>query len=564
MPQASSSDLMYRLLVQGVKDYAIYLLDGDGRVMNWNAGAERAKGYKAAEIVGCNYASFFTEGDRAKGLPARNLATARRTGHFSGEGWRIRKNGERFWASVAIDAVHDEAGEFVGFAKITRDLSEQRDAERRLVHVANHDPLTGLANRAFFNRTLEDQLPQIFYGASMAVHYIDLDRFKPVNDTFGHGAGDDLLEQVARRIEALVEPGDVIARLGGDEFALMQLSAGTRDAAANMASRIVAELGRPFRVGKSRVSVGATIGIAMVPESGHSANEALRNADLALYEAKQQGRGRFCFYDEEIGQRALAKRVLELRLRHAVATESFALHYQPIVDGGSERIVAFEALLRWKDQGGDFVSPNEFIPFAENLGLMSEIGAWVLRAACRDAAGWPEHIAVSVNISATQLRDRAFVETVSHALLQSGLAASRLELELTETAILSDIESAAEILGQLRRMGVMIALDDFGTGFSSLSLVERLPLTRLKIDQSFVQQMDGSKRSAAVIRAVTSLCKGFGLATTAEGVETSEQRALLVNEGCEGLQGYFFGRPMPGGAVMDLLGMEIGEMRAAG
>ncbi len=563
MSDPKSTDLMYRLLVQGVTDYAIYLLDEDGRILNWNTGAERAKGYKAEEIVGQNYEVFFTEGDRAKGLPARNLRTARAKGHFTAEGWRLRRDGSRFWASVMIDPVYDEAGTFIGFAKITRDLSEQRDADRRLLYVANHDPLTGLANRAFFNKSLEDQMPQVAYGASLAVHYVDLDRFKPVNDTFGHSAGDELLEHVARRLEAEVGANDVVARLGGDEFAVLQVSASDDEEAGETAKKIIAALSRPFVINNSTVVIGASIGIAMAPRDGYDAIQLLQNADLALYEAKQQGRGRFSFFNKDLVEQATNRHVMELKLRHAVGTNGFTVYYQPIVEATSGQPVAFEALLRWKDQSDNFISPADFVPAAEKLGLMPEIGAWVLHTACREAASWPGEIAVSVNVSATQLRSTSFIQTVCSALFRSGLAAHRLELELTETAILSDVQSAAEILQELRSMGVKIALDDFGTGFSSLSLVNQLPLNRLKIDQSFVRQLNGSEQANAVVRAVTSLCKGFGLSTTAEGVETVEQKLILIQEGCQHLQGYLFGRPQPQAVIPQTAAQDEGGKQAA-
>ncbi|WP_102959212.1 putative bifunctional diguanylate cyclase/phosphodiesterase [Mangrovicella endophytica] len=546
MPEAQSSDLMYRLLVQGVRDYAIYLLDPVGVILNWNEGAARAKGYLAEEVVGRNFEIFYSDADRRAGVPHKNLKIALADGHLTTEGWRYRKNGTAFWASVMLDPVRDEHGALVGFAKITRDLTEQRDAEHRLLHLANHDPLTGLPNRAAFAAELEEALPQLWYGATGALHYIDLDRFKPVNDFYGHAIGDLLLQQVAGRLRKLVGPGDFVARLGGDEFAVLQMGSVGEDSVNRMADSIIDSLSEPFGIGDVSAVIGASVGIARAPVDGTTTADLLRNADLALYDAKERGRGCHSRYDSILNERAVSRRILELKLRQAILSKEFQLHYQPVASAQSGEIVAYEALLRWADPAsGKMISPGEFIPMAEDLDLMVEIGAWVLREACRQAKSWPNEATVAVNVSATQLRDTNFVGTVREALASSGLPADRLELEITETAVLDSIELASKTLKQLRSIGVLIALDDFGTGFSSLSLVQNLPLTRIKIDQSFVRAIDDTRRSVAVIRAVVSLCKGFDLATTAEGVETEEQRRVLVEHGCQDLQGYLIGRPQP-------------------
>ncbi|WP_312793754.1 putative bifunctional diguanylate cyclase/phosphodiesterase [Tianweitania sp.] len=537
-----SEDAMYRHLVAGVKDYAIYLLDADGTILNWNEGAQRLKGSAASEIIGKNFELFYTSDDRQRGASARNLRQARSQHHISDEGWRVRKDGSRFWAHVTIDAVYDEAGAFIGFAKITRDMSERRNAERKLLHIASHDGLTRLANRGHFQECLSEELPRVAYGARLAVHYIDLDRFKHVNDTLGHDAGDQLLKQVSLRLKSLAGPVDIVARLGGDEFAVLQ-NLGSHEEPGRLGAAIVEALDTPFDLGGTPFKISASVGIASSPEHGFSATEILQNADLALYEAKRSGRNRCLVFSHEISALATDRRIKELRLQHAVASESFELHYQPVVSASSGAVVGFEALLRWPEDGEERLFPDEFIPMAERLGLMPHIGTWVLKTACKEAASWTSDAVISVNVSATQLHAGSFVATVKDALELSGLPAQRLELELTETAVLYDIEAAAKLLLELHDLGVMIALDDFGTGFSSLSLVNRLPLDRLKIDKSFVHGMTGSERSLAVIRAVTALCKGYGLRTTAEGVETEQQQQLLVMEGCEELQGFLFGRP---------------------
>jgi len=454
----------------------------------------------------------------------------------------VRKDGSQFWAHVTIDPVHDETGQFIGFAKITRDMTERREAERTLAYIASHDGLTGLANRTHFQERLDSELPRVAYGARLAVHYLDLDLFKHINDTLGHGAGDELLKQVSARLLALTAPSDLVARLGGDEFAVLQSLHDEQDPTV-FAQALVDVFKAPFTVDGSTFKIGASVGVAIAPTHGFSASEILQNADLALYEAKKSGRNCWVPFSEQISEWATDRRIKELRLQHAVVNDAFELHYQPVVNAQSGRTVGFEALIRWPREDGERLTPDEFIPMAERLGLMPHVGAWVLRTACKEAASWASQQTISVNVSATQLHAQSFVATVKEALQSSGLSAHRLELELTETAVLFDVEGAAATLRELRELGVLIALDDFGTGFSSLSLVDRLPLQRLKIDKSFVGAMTGSERSLAVIRSVTALCKGYGLRTTAEGVETERQRELLVAEGCQELQGYLFGRP---------------------
>ncbi len=540
-----TSDRMYRLLVQGVTDYAIYLLDADGNVMNWNAGAKQAKGYEAQEIVGRNFDLFYTEIERTRGIPKQNLRMARDSGHFTDEGWRLRKDGTQFWANIVIDAIYDEDGVFVGFAKITRDMTAQRELEHRLAHDAGHDGLTGLSNRTTFFEKLDDELPQIVYGARMAIHYVDLDRFKPVNDSFGHQIGDEVLRVVAKRLRSVAGPKSMVARLGGDEFAVLQFGSPSVENASALAKSIVATLSEPIPVRNAVINIGASVGVAHVPTHGDDAATLVRNADLALYRAKEDGRGCFHIYDESMNAQALSRGVMELKLRQALSACDFELHYQPIVDARSLQTVGYETLLRWRDQTGQQISPAEFVPLAEELGLMPLLGKWVLRTACREAALWDNRLMVAVNVSATQLRDRAFLDVVIQALADSRLPPERLELEITETAVLADPDLAGSILQRLRDIGVSIALDDFGTGFSSLAMVKQLPLTRVKIDRSFVSEIDASCQSRSVIRAVVALCEGYGLTTTAEGVETEEQLAVLQDHGCRDLQGFLFGKAEP-------------------
>lgn len=537
-------DLMYRLLVQGVNDYAIYLLDKDGIVLNWNTGAERAKGYSANEIIGRNYDCFYSPEDRASGVPQRNLELTLQRGHYATQGWRYRKDGTAFWASVALDAIYDD-GVFLGFAKVTRDLTEQRASAKRLEYQALHDTLTDLPNRAALTARLERELPKVIYGSRIALHYIDLDRFKPVNDSFGHHVGDEVLREVARRLMALAGSTNHVSRIGGDEFALLQLGSPSPNCVTAMAGDIIAVLNEAFQFGDNTVNIGASVGVATAPNDGVRLAILLRNADLALYSAKASGRNRACFYASSLGEAMLARRILEENLRGAVEAKDFTLVYQPIVNGATGCRIGFEALLRWVDRTGRQVPPSDFIPIAEELGLMADLGRWVLRAACQEAVSWADGGTIAVNLSATQLSDPNLPDIVGDALTETGLSPERLELEITETAVLGNRDVARGLLQQLREIGVGIALDDFGTGFSSLSLVRELPLTRIKIDRSFVADIDGTMRSVAVIKAVVALAQGYDLALTGEGIETEEQRDTLLAHGCGDLQGYLLGRPAP-------------------
>lgn len=541
--QVPPSDLMYRLLVEGVKDYAIYILDRKGTVLNWNAGAQRAKGYTAEEIVGRNYECFYTSDDRANGLPRLNLDLAYQNGHHSAEGWRVRKDGTTFWARVALDVIHNADGDFLGFAKVTRDLTERMESAALLEHQALHDSLTGLLNRVGIAKRFEACSKQAESGFRVAVHYIDLDHFKPVNDTFGHHVGDEVLREVASRLKSIGGSSGIAGRLGGDEFVILQWGFIDAAAIAAMAKAIVAYLKVPIQIGEKTALIGASVGVSIASEVAPESAILFREADLALYEAKRAGRNGFRFYRPEMHETVLTRNLFEGKLRHAVKAMDFYLVYQPVIDSQTGQPVAFEALLRWTDQTGVPVSPAEFVPIAEELGLMPELGEWVMHTACREAASWPDGLAIAVNVSPTQLKQHGFAGQVTRILAETGLAPERLELEITETAVIGDLVTACQVLTEIRSLGVGVALDDFGTGFSSLSLVHSLPLTRIKIDRSFITDIDKSHRSVAIVEAVTALCRRLNLKATAEGVETKEQSDAIRACGCSQMQGYFYGRP---------------------
>jgi diguanylate cyclase (GGDEF)-like protein/PAS domain S-box-containing protein len=456
------------------------------------------------------------------------------------------KNGR----TVAIRHQPMEGGDYVATHE---DITERRAAEAKIAHMAHHDALTGLPNRLLFKERLQQALAHVGRGQACAVLYLDLDYFKTINDTLGHPLGDGLLGVVAQRLRRSVRQTDTVARLGGDEFAIVQND--VRDSASTraLAERLVNEIGAPYNLDGHHVVIGTCIGIARGPVDGADPDQLMRNADLALYSAKLEGRGRYCFFKTEMAEIMEQRRVLELELRAAIMVNEFEVFYQPLVSLETGRIRGFEALLRWNSPTRGMVSASEFIPLTEEIGLAIDIGEWVVDQACAEAATWPEELSVSVNVSAEQLRSGTLLSVVAAALRRSGLASARLELEITETAVIQDPEAARAVLRQLKDFGVSIALDDFGTGYSSLSYVREFPFDRIKIDRTFVRDLCQRPDSIAIVRAITGLCSSLGIATTAEGVETDEQLAILRAERCNEVQGYLFSRPCPAGDIPELL-----------
>jgi len=452
-------------------------------------------------------------------------------------------------ASIAVSAVFVMlTGALLGRAILARQRSVAR-----IAHMSRYDGLTELLNRASFHAAIRQAGVKSARGTNFAVLCLDLDRFKQVNDTLGHPVGDALLCAVAQRLGELVRETDAVARLGGDEFAVLQVPIASPDNAAYLAQRIVETLRQPYDVAGHRVVIGATVGIALGHAEAHDVDTLLRNADLALYRAKQEGRGIFRFFEQEMDARAQARRQLELDLRGAVEREEFELYYQPLISVQHKRIKQFEALIRWAHPVRGVVSPDEFVGLAEEIGLIVQIGGWVLRTACREAVQWPDTVGVAVNLSATQFVRANVVEQVTMALQDSGLAPNRLELEITETVLLQDTKRTLDTLHALRKLGVRIAMDDFGTGYSSLSYLRSFPFDKLKIDQSFIRDLGVTGESTAIVRAIAGMGQSLGIETTAEGVETEEQMRQLIGDGCTELQGYFFSKPCPARDVPKLL-----------
>jgi diguanylate cyclase (GGDEF)-like protein len=458
-----------------------------------------------------------------------------------------------------------------GWVATFDDVTERRRAEARITHMAHHDALTGLPNRLFFHDRLEQLLRPLRNrpeaGGSpggAAVLWIDLDRFKDVNDTLGHPAGDALLKAVAGRIATATrwrgrqDAGTTIARLGGDEFAVaMPVGDGpaVRADATALAARLVSVLNEPFEIDGHQVVAGASVGIALALEDGDDPDRLLKAADLALYRAKAEGRGTFRFFEPEMDRHAQARRAMETDLRRALAAGEFEVHYQPLLDLRTDRVSGFEALLRWNHPERGRVSPAEFVPAAEEIGLIVPIGDWVLKTACAEAATWPGHLKVAVNLSPAQFKSRKLVSSVAEALSASRLPPDRLELEITETVLLECSEGNADQLHQLRALGARIAMDDFGTGYSSLSYLRSFPFDKIKIDRSFVQDLEGDWEGgcAAIIRAVAGLGASLGVCTTAEGIETAAQLAFVRAEGCTEVQGYHLSPPRPAAEIRGML-----------
>jgi diguanylate cyclase (GGDEF)-like protein len=431
--------------------------------------------------------------------------------------------------------------------------------------LAARDPLTGLTNRRGLHAQLSRQLgPGAAHAPSLAVISLDLDRFKEVNDTLGHAVGDALLVKVAERLRSATRSSDLVVRLGGDEFVVLQSCSDQPGGAEALATRLVDLLGRTYVVLGHTVNIGASIGIARSPDDAAEPNTLLQRADMALYRAKAEGRGTFRFFQDSMDVAMQARRQLEIDLRRAVALRQFDLAYQPQVDLVSRRLLGFEALLRWRNAARGPVSPAEFIPLAEEIGLIVPIGEWVLRTACQQAADWPAPLSIAVNISPVQFRGKRLVGVVSAALAASGLEPSRLELEITEGALLDNSAPVLEALHALRGMGVRISMDDFGTGYSSLSYLRKFPFDKIKIDQSFVRGADTDAEAGAIVRAVAALGSSLGMRTVAEGVETPQQLSRIQGAGCDAVQGYLTGRPMPAADALVLARQVSGILETAG
>ncbi|MBV9118639.1 MAG: EAL domain-containing protein [Acetobacteraceae bacterium] len=542
------SERLFQTVFRNSPDIIMLNTLSDGTLIDVNEAFLQTFGGTRASVIGRTTVDLQlwngTPGGR-EGL----VAALRRTGRVRDMAHSVRTpSGEDIDLSIAAELLQVDGEELI--LSVLRDVTERRRAEARIAHMAHHDPLTGLANRLLFQSRLERAFASEHRFGVLA---LNLDNFKEVNEAFGHAAGDALLKRIADRLRACVRDEDMVARLGGDEFAIIQISRRQPAGAVALAQRIAQRLSQPFALEGREVAIGASVGVAVAPRDGADPAAVLGAAELALRRAKRAARGMWQMFEPSIEGEAQARRRLEAELRRAVAAQEFELAFQPLVDLRARRFAGCEALLRWRHPTRGLVGPAEFVHFAEESGVIVQLGAWVLRHACAEATRWPERLKVAVNISPAQLRFGGLIEKVRAALDLSGLAPERLELEVTESVVIDDSEETVATLRRLKAMGVSLALDDFGTGYSSLGSLVRFPFDRIKIDRSFVSGLGKRADCTAIVRAVAGLCATLGLATTAEGIETAEQLAMLTNEGVPEGQGYLFSRPCPGEEIAEMV-----------
>jgi diguanylate cyclase (GGDEF)-like protein/PAS domain S-box-containing protein len=465
--------------------------------------------------------------------------------------WESKVSGSRLITSKRI-GIRDEAGEPRYIINVVEDVTERRRADEKIAHLAHYDALTDLPNRVLFREQVERELRRTSRGEQFALLYIDIDEFKGINDSLGHHVGDELLKVVAARLKSCIRETDLVARLGGDEFAVIQTNAGSVADVVEFVTRIHETIRQPYQCLGHQLSTDASIGIALAPRDGTDLEQLIKNADLAMYGAKADGRRTHRFFEPAMDASAKARLKMQQDLCQALVDGGFEIHYQPVVDLRHDEVVGCEALLRWRHPERGMISPAEFIPVAEDTGLIVELGEWVLRTACAEAARWPDHVRLAVNVSPVQLKCETLALKIASALAASGLRASRLEIEITEAVLIRDDEAALAILHQLRAIGVRIALDDFGTGYSSLSYLKRFPFDKIKIDRSFVSDIAEIDGSSAIVQAVVNIAAARDMTTTAEGVETLEQKDRLRALGCTEMQGYLFSAAKPGPEVRQL------------
>jgi diguanylate cyclase (GGDEF)-like protein/PAS domain S-box-containing protein len=519
----------------------------DGTLAYISESVARSLGRESADLIDRPFADLVsTESTDGSATSERTLGFYL-SSHVAFQDLIVRaKTKNEVWWSITGRPVHDEIGRFFGFRGFASDLTKMRQSEVELDRLARQDSLTGLANREALRRALDDALVgAVRRKHRCSVFLLDLDRFKAVNDTLGHPAGDTLLRLVSLRLSDEVGDLGQVGRLGGDEFQVVLPSTSSKDELSKLAQNIIDSLSRPYTINGNVVSIGTSVGIVTSDYDDRTSDDLMRDADLALYAAKAAGKGCYRFFAAEMHEAARERQRMESDLRVALEKGQLWVAFQPSVDASSEEVIGFEALVRWDHPEHGPISPATFIPLAEEIRLIDEIGEWVLRTACAEAAKWPQHITVAVNLSPVQFKQHSLPATVRAVLSETGLAAKRLELEITEGVLLNNDEHVHEMIRSLKDIGLKLALDDFGTGYSSLSYLQRVPFDKIKIDQSFVRgASDPESRPAALIRAMVGLASDLHMQTTAEGVETQDELLLVRELGCSLVQGYLFGKPM--------------------
>ena len=526
----------------------VLVTDRHGLIVHVNRAFMAITGYARDEVLG-RQPNLFKSGRHGPVFYREMFAALSSRGEWSGEIWNRRKSGEIYPQWQTIRAVVDDTGEVSQYVAVFSDISAIKDSEHELAHLAHHDPLTGLPNRLLFSDRAEQAVASAqLHKRGCALLLLDLDHFKNINDSLGHNVGDELLKGVAERFLELFAPGITLARLGGDEFAVLVENCSQPGQAAALARRILDALKAPLQLGEQSLFINASIGISLFPGDALSAGQLLRNADSALFKAKNSGRDGYALYTEELTAHAQQRVEIAFELRRALQQQELRVHYQPVHDLATSRLVGVEALVRWEHPVRGLVSPAEFIPIAERTGLIAQIDAWVMDQACRQMCLW-RHAGVvlsfvAVNVSSRLFARRELYEQVARVLHDTGLDPAFLELEVTESAVMDDPEVALEQMHRLRELGVRLAIDDFGTGYSSLLRLKRLPVQKLKIDQGFVAGLPWDEDDAAIVRVIIALARSMGMQVHAEGIEQREQAAFLLEQACELGQGYWFGRPV--------------------
>lgn len=536
---------------------AIVICDHNNLILEVNQTFERLTGYSQEEAKGRN-PNILSSGRDGPEFYREMWQKLLSTGHWHGEMWDRRKDGSIFPKWLNISIIRNDRGEITHYIGSFTDMSARKAEERHIHHLAHHDSLTGLPNRLMLNNFLERAIEEAKRDdGKIGILFLDMDHFKNINDSLGHDAGDKLLIEVARRLTEIIRGADTISRLGGDEFVVVSSGAGQMLDLVYLASRIVEKLSEPYLIDEVKLHSSPSIGISIFPTDGEDTQTLLKNADAAMYHAKAEGRGNFQFYAATMNQVAHERLVLENNLRTAVAQQQFELHYQPQIRLDTGRVIGVEALVRWRHPEQGLISPAKFIPMAEETGLIVALGEWVLRTACRQAVAWQQEgfpaMTMAVNISARQFRQEGLLETVQKALEESGLEPCWLELEITETAAMTSPDNTAQALMKLKEIGIQLAIDDFGTGHSSLSYLKLFPLDKLKIDQSFVRDIENGVSDAKIAAAIIVLAKKLGFKVIAEGVETAGQLQFLAENECDEVQGYYFARPQPAREVAEFL-----------
>ena len=536
---------------------AVIVTDANRFVISVNRAFTEITGYALDEVLGRN-PRLWSSGRHDDDFYRNLYAAIHGEGYWQGEIWNKRKNGEIYPQWVSISAIRNERHAIANYLCIATDISARKKDEERLTFLANYDELTALPNRRMFDQRLDYALAHANrYGKQLAVAYIDLDRFKIINDTLGHAAGDLLLREAAGRLRDCLRETDSVARFGGDEFVVLVTEFAQKQDVAGIARKLLEAMASPYLLSGQECHVTASIGISSYPDDSKDAQTLIKNADIAMYRAKERGKNNFQFYSVQIDVYSFDRLALESALRHALERNEFLLHYQPKVDVRSGHIIGTEALVRWRHPDMGMVAPAQFIQVAEETGLIVPLGEWVLRNACAQTREWQRqgfpHLRVAVNLSPHQFRQENLVQEVARILRETGLDAGSLELEITESMVVRDPEEAVKILTELRAMGISLSIDDFGTGYSSLAYFKRFPINCVKIDRSFIQDLPDAADAVAITQAIIAIADSLKLNVVAEGVESEEQLDFLREQNCPEMQGYYFSRPLPPHELASLL-----------